>query len=412
MKRQILIIGMLLALNSLAYGQSGPTRLCIPTNSAQSNCVTITSTFPLPVTGTFSANVTGVATAAAPTYIEGTSNPFSLDLSGGLRITGTVNASSSAKATAAAPNYVEGSDDPFSQNLTGDLRTIAKQSGTWNITNISGTVSLPTGASTAAKQAALGTAGTASTDVITVQGITSMTALKVDGTGGTFPISGTVAATQSGTWTVQPGNTANSTAWLVTGTGGTFPITAAALPLPSGAATSALQTTINTTLGLPFQAGGSIGNTSFAATQATASNLNATVVGTGTFAVQATGTVSVNALPSGNNNIGNVGTAPRTAQLSVASINFSSSGDNTIIAAGSGAQTIKIYRMYLVVAGVTNLTIKDGVITDAAVPMSSNGSITWDENGEPWSTGAAATAWKINSSNAVQVSGRIYYLVN
>jgi hypothetical protein len=30
-------------------------------------------------------------------------------------------------------------------------------------------------------------------------------------------------ATQSGTWTVQPGNTANSTAWLVTGTGGTFP---------------------------------------------------------------------------------------------------------------------------------------------------------------------------------------------
>lgn len=50
-------------------------------------------------------------------------------------------------------------------------------------------------------------------------------ALKVDGTGGTFPISGTVAATQSGTWTVQPGNTANTTAWLVTGTGGTFPIT-------------------------------------------------------------------------------------------------------------------------------------------------------------------------------------------
>lgn len=32
-------------------------------------------------------------------------------------------------------------------------------------------------------------------------------------------------ATQAGTWTVQPGNTANSTAWLVTGTGGTFPAT-------------------------------------------------------------------------------------------------------------------------------------------------------------------------------------------
>src|SRR5687768_8299987 len=34
-----------------------------------------------------------------------------------------------------------------------------------------------------------------------------------------------VQAAQSGTWTVQPGNTANSTAWLVTGTGGSFPVT-------------------------------------------------------------------------------------------------------------------------------------------------------------------------------------------
>ncbi len=36
---------------------------------------------------------------------------------------------------------------------------------------------------------------------------------------------GAVPASQSGTWTVQPGNTANTTAWLVTGTGGTFPST-------------------------------------------------------------------------------------------------------------------------------------------------------------------------------------------
>lgn len=125
------------------------------------------------------------------------------------------------------------------------------QQGTWNVTNVSGTVSLPTGASTAAKQPALGTAGSASADVLTVQGIASMTALKVDGSGVTQPVSGTVTASgpltdtqlrasavpvslasapstavtnagtfavqaaQSGTWTVQPGNTANTTAWLV-----------------------------------------------------------------------------------------------------------------------------------------------------------------------------------------------------
>lgn len=39
---------------------------------------------------------------------------------------------------------------------------------------------------------------------------------------------------QQGTWTVQPGNTANTTAWLVTGTGGTFPVTATNLDVQIG----------------------------------------------------------------------------------------------------------------------------------------------------------------------------------
>lgn len=81
----------------------------------------------------------------------------------------------------------------ISGNVTnaGTFAVQAAQSGTWNITNVSGTVSLPTGAATAAKQPALGTAGTASADVITVQGIASMTALKVDGSAVTQPVSGT-----------------------------------------------------------------------------------------------------------------------------------------------------------------------------------------------------------------------------
>ena len=56
----------------------------------------------------------------------------------------------------------------------------------------------------------IGTAGTPSSQVLSVQGVSSMTPFSVS---------------QSGTWTVQPGNTQNSTAWLVTGTGGTFPAT-------------------------------------------------------------------------------------------------------------------------------------------------------------------------------------------
>lgn len=57
-----------------------------------------------------------------------------------------------------------------------------------------GTPGLPTGASTAAKQPALGTAGTPSADVLSVQGVASMTPVKVDGSGVTQPVSGTVTA--------------------------------------------------------------------------------------------------------------------------------------------------------------------------------------------------------------------------
>lgn len=83
---------------------------------------------------------------------------------------GKLPASLGAKTGATSLSVVAASDG-FSVN--------ASQTGTWNVTNISGTVSLPTGAATAAKQPALGTAGTPSADVITVQGAVSMTPLGI-----------------------------------------------------------------------------------------------------------------------------------------------------------------------------------------------------------------------------------------
>jgi hypothetical protein len=121
------------------------------------------------------------------------------------------------------------------------------QSGTWNINNISGAISLPTGASTAANQATIianQTNGTQETQVTN------------------FPA--TQAVTQSGTWTVQQG----SAPWSVSqsGTWNLNNITGT-ISLPTGAATNSELITINSTLGSPFQAGGSIGNTVFGATQ-------------------------------------------------------------------------------------------------------------------------------------------------
>lgn len=69
------------------------------------------------------------------------------------------------------------------QTTPGTTNLVAAgQNGTWNINNVAGTISLPTGAATAAKQPALGTAGAASADVISVQGIASMTPLGVNQT--------------------------------------------------------------------------------------------------------------------------------------------------------------------------------------------------------------------------------------
>jgi hypothetical protein len=71
----------------------------------------------------------------------------------------------------------------------------ATQSGTWNINDITGTISLPTGAATAAKQPSLGTAGSASSNVITVQGIAAMTPLLANpGTAANWAIGATAAA--------------------------------------------------------------------------------------------------------------------------------------------------------------------------------------------------------------------------
>ena len=118
----------------------------------------------------------------------------------------------------------------------------------------------------------------------------------------------TFASTQSGTWTVQPGNTANTTAWKVDGSAVTQPVSAASLPLPSGASTAALQTqpgvdigdvTINNAAGasaVNVQDGGNslTVDGSVTVTQGTASNLKAEVTNAGTFAVQASQSTASN----------------------------------------------------------------------------------------------------------------------
>lgn len=82
--------------------------------------------------------------------------------------------------------------------------------------------------------------------------LTTAGALRVDGSAVTQPVSGTVAATQSGTWTVQPGNTANTTPWLTTISqgGNSATVTASnALKVDGSAVTQPISGTITANIG-------------------------------------------------------------------------------------------------------------------------------------------------------------------
>lgn len=185
---------------------------------------------------------------------------------------------------------------------------------------ISGTVTANAGTNLNTSALALDatlTGGTQKTKLIDTGGtnvasVSAAGALKVDGSAVTQPVSGTVAATQSGTWTVQPGNTANTTPWLATinqggnsaavsaanalkvdGSAVTQPISAASLPLPTGAATSANQTTANASLS-------SIDTKTLAAGQATMAASSPVVIASNQSAIQVVGNVASGATDSGN----------------------------------------------------------------------------------------------------------------
>lgn len=122
---------------------------------------------------------------------------------------------------------------------------------------------LPTGASTSAKQAALGTAGSASADVLSVQGVASMTPLKTDASATTQPVSasslplptgaatsakqpalGTAGSASTDVLTIQ--GIASMTPLKTDNSAVTQPVSAASLPLPTGASTAAKQPALGT----------------------------------------------------------------------------------------------------------------------------------------------------------------------
>lgn len=205
--------------------------------------------------------VQGAVTTAAPTYTTGKTDPLSLTTTGALRVdnsavtqpvSGTVTANQGGTWTVQPGNTanttawkVDGSavTQPVSGTVTANAGTNLNTSALALDTSVNGLLvaqgSTTSGQSGTLAVAAVTTAAPSYTTAKTSPlSLTTAGALRTDASASTQPVSGTVAATQSGTWTVQPGNTANTTAWKVDGSAVTQPV--------SGTVTANAGTNLNT----------------------------------------------------------------------------------------------------------------------------------------------------------------------
>ena len=283
---------------------------------------------------------------------------------------------------------------PDSHNVTVDNPSIAVTGTFWQATQpvSAASLPLPSGASTAAKQPALGTAGTASADVITVQGVASMTplavsdngsTLSIDDGGGIITVDGTVAfsnttiaVTNAGTFAVQA---AQSGTWTVTGTGGTFPVT------DSGGSL-----TVDAPVGTPVFVRLSDGSSAISTLPVSLASVPShAVTNAGTFAVQAaqSGTWSVRA-QDGSGNALTSATRGSERALSVQIVD--GSGTQITSFGGSGG-------------GGTEYTEGD---TDASITGT---AILWEDGADTLATVSANNPLPVlavgNGTFAVQIDG-------
>lgn len=98
-----------------------------------------------------------------------------------------------------------------------------------------------------------------------------------------------------------------------------------------------------------------------------------------------------------------------TTGLTEATIDFTSTGDNTVVA-GSGSLVTKVYRLFFTVSTATTVTFKQGATSlTGAMTLSAGGAVVLDLTGDPWFTSSAGQGFIISQTGTAQISGRVYY---
>ncbi len=230
----------------------------------------------VPISGSITATnpsvgATGATIPASATYLGGLNGGnlvgVSVDSSGNPIVVGSGVAGTPAGGVVSIQGVGGGTAMPVSGTVA------ATQSGTWNITNVSGTVSLPTGASTETTLSALNgkfgslgqktMAGSAPVVIASDQSAVPVS--------GTVAISGTVAATQSGTWNI-------GTVTTLTGITNALPAGGNTIGAVTGSGTF---TTNQTTAAVTWQTEGSIAFGSLTTSFATAFTVGGSLVWVG-----------------------------------------------------------------------------------------------------------------------------------
>lgn len=167
-------------------------------------------------TGSFSASVSGFTAASTGTPITATTGGVTGSLPAGAVVVatnvGTTNAAycQLGGAVSLSSQYIAPNGGWFAFTVGGSTQLTCRTSASTTVVNLTGGAGLPTG--TGGGSGGGGGGGGAITAPLGTQAIADSVAVQP-------ATSSTWAATQSGTWTVQPGNTANTTPWLVTGSG-------------------------------------------------------------------------------------------------------------------------------------------------------------------------------------------------
>ena len=215
------------------------------------------------------------------------------------------------------------------------------------------------------------------------------------------------SVSQSGTWTVQPGNTANSTAWLVTGAGGTFPVT--------GTFWQATQPVSCTTANCKVDVFGNAGAAFDGATNA-APPANALLQGMVAATALPAATTATDTVAPMSDKFGRQVFIPITVRdlVKMASVQTTSATQANLLAAQGAGVFADLISLFITSESSTACTISltDGTTTYKINVANSQGSGSVWAPPTPVPAASANTAWQVTGCASVTLDYNAQFALN